>query len=196
MACLKRAIGAGNQVSKYVGPMHIEECKSLAQRFCRLGDRSSKCRSTGRHSAGRCVNGRFGLDRGSHHVSYEGREDPRRGTVHYPSARLRPRGDGLSPDCCEPGGARHCRMRAGIGARSEFGSRARIYRSCQNLALRLSPRDTRAHSWMMFVGAANLHLGADAEALAWCRRGLEVNRNHSLSHFQLAAALALIGHIK
>jgi hypothetical protein len=48
---------------------------------------------------------------------------------------------------------------------------------------------------MMFVGAANLHLGADAEALAWCRRGLEVNRNHSLSHFQLAAALALIGHI-
>jgi hypothetical protein len=103
---------------------------------------------------------------------------------------------GLSPDCCEPGGARHCRMRAGIGARSEFGSRARIYRSCQNLALRLSPRDTGAHLWMMFVGAANLHLGADAEALAWCRRGLEVNRNHSLSHFQLAAALALIGHIK
>src|ERR1700732_5163152 len=34
-ACLKRAIGTGNQVSKYVGPMHIEECKALAQRFCR-----------------------------------------------------------------------------------------------------------------------------------------------------------------
>ena len=61
--------------------------------------------------------------------------------------------------------------------------------------LRLSPRDTRVHLWMMFVGAANLHLGADAEALAWCRRGLEVNRNHSLSHFQHAAALALLGHM-
>jgi tetratricopeptide (TPR) repeat protein len=62
-------------------------------------------------------------------------------------------------------------------------------------ALRLSPRDTRAYLWMMFVGAANLQLRADAEALAWCRRGLEVNRNHSLSHFQHAAALALIGHM-
>jgi TolB-like protein/class 3 adenylate cyclase len=62
-------------------------------------------------------------------------------------------------------------------------------------ALRLSPRDTRAHLWMMFVGLANLHLGADAEALAWYRRGLEVNRNHSGSHFHHAAALALIGHM-
>ena len=53
----------------------------------------------------------------------------------------------------------------------------------------------RLHLWMMFVGAANLHLGADAEALAWRRRGLEVNRNHSLSHFQHAAALASIGHM-
>ena len=62
-------------------------------------------------------------------------------------------------------------------------------------ALRLSPRDIRAHLWLMFVGAANLHLGADAEALAWCRRGLEANRNHPLSHFQHAATLALIGHM-
>jgi len=62
-------------------------------------------------------------------------------------------------------------------------------------ALRLSPRDTLAHLWMMFVGTAKLRLGADAEALAWCRRGLEINRNHSLAHFQLAAALALLGHL-
>ena len=35
IACFKRAIGTSNEVSKYVGPMHIEECKALAQRFCR-----------------------------------------------------------------------------------------------------------------------------------------------------------------
>ena len=51
-------------------------------------------------------------------------------------------------------------------------------------ALRLSPRDTRVHLWMSFVGAAYLRLGADEEALAWFRRSLEVNRNHPLSHFQ------------
>jgi hypothetical protein len=48
---------------------------------------------------------------------------------------------------------------------------------------------------MMFVGAAKLQLGADAEGLACCRQGLEANRNHPLSHFQYAAALALHGHM-
>jgi len=62
-------------------------------------------------------------------------------------------------------------------------------------ALRLSPHDTRAHFWMMFVGGAKLHLGEDAEAVAWFRRGLEAHRNHPLAHFQLAAALALLGHL-
>lgn len=62
-------------------------------------------------------------------------------------------------------------------------------------ALRLSPRDTRAHLWMSFAGTANLRLGADEEALAWFRRGLEINRNHPLSHFQYAAALALLGRL-
>jgi hypothetical protein len=58
-------------------------------------------------------------------------------------------------------------MRARIVARSKIWPRARVYRSCQTYigraaeteshvheALRLSPRDTRAHLWMMFVGAA------------------------------------------
>ena len=62
-------------------------------------------------------------------------------------------------------------------------------------ALRLSPRDTLAHLWMAWVGLAKLRLGADAEALAWFRRGLEINRNYSLAHFLLAAALALLGHL-
>jgi TolB-like protein len=62
-------------------------------------------------------------------------------------------------------------------------------------ALRLSPRDTLAHLWMAIAGTAKLRLGADAEALAWYRRGLEINRNYSLAHFQLAAALALLGQL-
>ena len=62
-------------------------------------------------------------------------------------------------------------------------------------ALRLSPRDRLAHLWMLSVGAAKLRLGEDAEALTWCRRGLEMNRNHSLAHFQQAAALALLGRL-
>ena len=82
-----------------------------------------------------------------------------------------------------------------IGLGKNFLGRSAETEGHVHEALRLSPRDTLAHLWMMFVGGAKLRLGADAEALAWCRRGLEANRNHPLSHFQLAAALALLGHL-
>src|SRR6516225_4697272 len=48
-----------------------------------------------------------------------------------------------------------------------------------NEALRLSPRDTLAHRWMVWVGAAKVHLNADAEAVIWLRRGIDANRNYS-----------------
>ena len=60
-------------------------------------------------------------------------------------------------------------------------------------ALRLSPRDTGANLWMNFVGAAKMHLGADAEAVAWLRRSIESNHNLPPAHFALAAALGLLG---
>ena len=63
-------------------------------------------------------------------------------------------------------------------------------------ALRLSPRDTRAFIWFMFVGMSKMAIGADLEALAWFRRSLEANRNHALTHFHFAAAQALVGDIK
>jgi TolB-like protein/Flp pilus assembly protein TadD len=63
-------------------------------------------------------------------------------------------------------------------------------------ALRLSPRDTGAFRWMHFVGATKLVLGADAEAVVWLRRCLEANRNYPIAHFQLAAALALLGSLE
>ena len=60
-------------------------------------------------------------------------------------------------------------------------------------ALRLSPRDIFAFRWMMFVGIAKAQLGADDEAVAWLRRGIEAHRNQPMLHFHLAAALARLG---
>jgi TolB-like protein/class 3 adenylate cyclase/Flp pilus assembly protein TadD len=62
-------------------------------------------------------------------------------------------------------------------------------------AFRLSPRDNNAYRWLMFVGLAKLLIGADAEAVAWLRRSIEVNRNHPVSHWYLAAALSLLGSL-
>jgi TolB-like protein/Tfp pilus assembly protein PilF len=63
-------------------------------------------------------------------------------------------------------------------------------------ALRLSPRDTRAFLWYMFVGMGKLTTKAEREAIDWFRRSLEANRNHALSHFHFAAALALVGELQ
>jgi tetratricopeptide (TPR) repeat protein len=62
-------------------------------------------------------------------------------------------------------------------------------------AFRLSPRDTGAFRWMFYTGSAKQGLGDDAEAVTWLRRSLEANRNYPLAHFQLAAALALLGSL-
>ena len=62
-------------------------------------------------------------------------------------------------------------------------------------ALRLSPRDHHAYTWMMFVGIAKICLGKNEEAVAWLRRALETNRNLPLAHFHLAAALAQLGRV-
>jgi tetratricopeptide (TPR) repeat protein len=64
-----------------------------------------------------------------------------------------------------------------------------------NEALRLSPRDTHASRWIQYVGLAKVQLGADCEALVWMRRSVDANRNNSLAHFQLAAALARLGKL-
>jgi tetratricopeptide (TPR) repeat protein len=64
-----------------------------------------------------------------------------------------------------------------------------------NEAFRLSPRDTFAPEWLVYVGLAKVQLGADAEAVVWLRRGLDANRNYSLAHFQLAAAFARLGKL-
>ena len=57
------------------------------------------------------------------------------------------------------------------------------------------PRDNGVYRWLYIIGAAKLQLGADAEAVTWIRRSIEVNRNYPVAHFHLAAALALLGKL-
>ena len=64
-----------------------------------------------------------------------------------------------------------------------------------NEALRLSPRDTIAPRWMVWVGLAKAQLDTDAEAVIWLRRGLDANRNNSVTHLDLAAVLARLGKL-
>ena len=63
-------------------------------------------------------------------------------------------------------------------------------------ALRISPRDTRAGSWMASVGFAKFHSGRDEEAVALLNRSIELNPNAPVVHFCLAAALAHLGHLE
>ena len=60
-------------------------------------------------------------------------------------------------------------------------------------ALRLSPRDTTAYIWMNMAGLAKLHFGDYEQAVTWCRRSIEANRNFPSANFDLAAALVLLG---
>jgi TolB-like protein len=64
-----------------------------------------------------------------------------------------------------------------------------------NEALRLSPRDTAAARWLVWIGLARAQLGDDAEAVIWMRRGLDANRNYSVTYFDLAAVLARMGRL-
>jgi tetratricopeptide (TPR) repeat protein len=60
-------------------------------------------------------------------------------------------------------------------------------------ALRLSPLDTTAYIWMNMAGLAKLHFGDYEQAVPWCRRSIEANRNFPSANFDLAAALVLLG---
>src|SRR5215471_4190992 len=75
-----------------------------------------------------------------------------------------------------------------IGIAKYFMGRAAETESHVLKALRLSPRDVFAHRWMHIAGMAKLQLGADAEAVAWLRRGIEANRNSSLARCGLGLA--------
>jgi tetratricopeptide (TPR) repeat protein len=87
------------------------------------------------------------------------------------------------------------RAHASMGLAKAYLGRGAETEAHVNEALRLSPRDTMVHRWMLYVGVAKAHLGADAEALVWMRRGLDANRNSSIAHFDLAATLVRLGEL-
>lgn len=60
-------------------------------------------------------------------------------------------------------------------------------------ALRLSPFDTMAYTWLTFVGASKMQPGSSEQAIPWFRRSIEINRNYPGVNFWLAAALAHSG---
>jgi tetratricopeptide (TPR) repeat protein len=62
-------------------------------------------------------------------------------------------------------------------------------------ALRLSPRDTMAYTWMFYAGLAKSGLGSFEQAVAWFRRSIEANRKFPHTHFHLAHALAQLGRL-
>jgi TolB-like protein/class 3 adenylate cyclase/Flp pilus assembly protein TadD len=86
--------------------------------------------------------------------------------------------------------------RAFIGLAKIFDGRAEETERDENEALRLSPRDKSAWAWMHFSGSAKLYLGANEEAVAWFRRGIELRRDFPLTHFWLAASLANLGRLE
>jgi TolB-like protein/class 3 adenylate cyclase len=77
-----------------------------------------------------------------------------------------------------------------IGVGKPFIGRASDVEAHIIEALRLSPRDTIAYSWMNIAGMAKNHLGDWEQAVGWSRRAIEVNRNFPHPNFMLAAALA------
>jgi TolB-like protein len=64
-----------------------------------------------------------------------------------------------------------------------------------NEAVRLCPRHLFTYYMLLIVGTAKLQLSANDEAVDWLRRSIEANRTYPLTHFVLAAALALLGSL-
>jgi TolB-like protein/class 3 adenylate cyclase len=85
---------------------------------------------------------------------------------------------------------------ANIGQGNLFLGRAEETEGHILEALRLSPRDPIAYSWMALAGGARLHLGEYEESVAWLHRSIQNNRNASIAHFFLAAGLAQLSRIE
>jgi TolB-like protein/class 3 adenylate cyclase len=82
-----------------------------------------------------------------------------------------------------------------IGMGKIFVGRAEETEAHVGESLRLSPRDTNAYIWMGIAAATKNYLGSYEEAVAWCRRAIEANRNYPIALFHLALALAQLGRL-
>ena len=50
-----------------------------------------------------------------------------------------------------------------------------------------------AYTWMEFAGIAKNNLGLYNQAVAWCRRAIEANRNHPNGDILILLAASLLG---
>ena len=87
------------------------------------------------------------------------------------------------------------RAHAIIGKGKIFVGRAEETEAHVAEALRLSPRDTVAYTWMITRAWRSCILGSWEQAAAWFRRAIEANRNYPSPHFLLGAALAQLGRL-
>jgi TolB-like protein len=62
-------------------------------------------------------------------------------------------------------------------------------------AIKLSPIDPTLYIWLTNAAVACFALGDDEEAVGWCRRSIEINRNYNLARFYLSAALVHSGRV-
>ena len=84
---------------------------------------------------------------------------------------------------------------ASIGIGKSFIGRAEETEAHIVEALRLSPRDMFAFTWMHVAGAAKNQLSSWEAAVAWFRRSIQANRSYPYPHFALGAALAQLGRL-
>jgi TolB-like protein len=84
---------------------------------------------------------------------------------------------------------------ANIGFGKIFIGRAEEAEAHIAEALRLSPRDAYAYTWMGRAGLANLHLQRWVQAIAWYQRSIEANRNFPYIYFVFGAGLAQLGRL-
>jgi TolB-like protein/Flp pilus assembly protein TadD len=63
-------------------------------------------------------------------------------------------------------------------------------------AIRLSPRDPWAASWLAVNGFAKDSIGRCDEAVIWLRQSLRANGNNDTAYFNLAAALSHLGRLE
>jgi TolB-like protein/Flp pilus assembly protein TadD len=87
------------------------------------------------------------------------------------------------------------RARALLGLAHVYLGRAEETEAHVNEALRLSPRDSMTHLWLMFAGYAKTLLGEWEDAMTRLRKSLDANPNNPWASFHLAACLAHLGRL-
>ena len=80
-----------------------------------------------------------------------------------------------------------------IGVGKYFAGRSAETEAHVLEALRISPRDIVAWTWMYVAGAAKFYAGLYEESVAWFNRSIALNPNTAASRFWLAAVLARLG---